>query len=261
MALWSKIVLIGAGGVAESLLANLTEHRLHPITIFNRDYTKAEMLAEKYSPSTEVVRSLSSLPHDADCYIFALSDNALSEVAEAMPETKGIWMHTAAAVPLSVLTKFHAEAAVFYPLNTFSRGVAVPLKGVPLFYEASTEKAEEFCKTLGGIIGMPLISSDYNMRSGMHVAAVFACNFVNHLFVHSQSLMAIQNLPFNYLLPLIEQTIQKASTFSPFDVQTGPARRHDTKTLEAHRKYLASCAPQLLPLYDMFTASIEQLYV
>lgn len=258
--MWSKIVIIGAGGVAESLLFNLAQHQLHPIAIYNRTRDKALALANRYSPSTDVVDQLAKIPLDADGYLFALSDSAIPEVASMMPSTGGIWMHTSATVPLETLTHYHSQSAIFYPLNTFSSHIAVKLEGTPLFYETKSDDALCYLLSLAKTLAVRPITSTLELRRKMHVAAVFSCNFVNHLLTKASFLMEKEGLPFDLLMPLVEETIRKAFAEAPASVQTGPARRGDLITIQRHRKELQEMAPDFIPLYDLLSSSILKQY-
>lgn len=257
---WKRIVLIGAGGVAESLLYNLVKCGLPPQAIYNRSRERALSLAECYNPAMEAVFSLSELPLDADYYIFALSDSAIEEVASLMPQTGGIWMHTAAMLPPEVLRIYHQEASVFYPLNTFSQGLPISMHQTPFFIEATSQRVQEEAMLLASKLTSLVYASTLALRERLHIAAVFGCNFVNHLLSKSAFFLKLQQLPLQVLEPLVQETIRKAFALNPVEVQTGPARRQDYTTIEAHRQVLSSEAPELLSLYDLLTESISTQY-
>lgn len=256
----TKIVLLGAGGVAESLLYNLTKSQLTPIALYNRTRKRALQLVNSYSPTTKVIDRLDEIPRDADGYIFALSDQAIPIVAKEMPPTKGIWMHTSATVPLETLSAYHDQSAIFYPLNTFSPSLAISFERLPLFYETKIEELIPFLTKLASDLGATPIASSLLLRQRMHIAAVFSCNFVNHLLAKGSELMAQEGLSFDLLKPLIQETIRKALAEAPAKVQTGPARRKDYITIERHRRELSAIKPDLIPLYDLLTSSILEQY-
>lgn len=258
--MWSKVVLIGAGGVAESLLYNLSRHHIHPVAIYNRTIERAEALRERYSPSTEIIDKIDTIPRDADGYLFAVSDTSIPEIASKMPSTRGTWMHTSATVPLDVLTQYHKQSAIFYPLNTFSPHCAIDLEGVPLFFETSSEPARAYLLQLAEGLKLVPIASTLILRRRMHIAAVFVCNFVNHLLAKGSELMKAEELSFDLLKPLIEETLRKALLGDPASVQTGPAKRGDIITLQRHRAELEAMRKDLIPLYDLLSTSILQQY-
>lgn len=258
--MWKKIVLLGAGGVAESLLADFVKRGNHPVAIYNRTVEKASALAERYSPSTPVVDTLDDLPLDADYYFFALSDTAISLVAEEMPKTLGVWLHTAAVVPIETLSVHHANAAIFYPFNTFSPGIKVSLKETPIFTEAASDEAQEAITEIAQMLSASVQASTPSQRGCLHIAGVLSCNFVNRLFALTANLLKKEHLSFDVVRPLIAETCRKSLIEEPSRVQTGPARRHDRETMETHRKLLALHSPELTELYELLSQSIWDAY-
>jgi predicted short-subunit dehydrogenase-like oxidoreductase (DUF2520 family) len=93
-------------------------------------------------------------------------------------------------------------------------------------------------------------------RLQLHVAAVFANNFTNHVLGIADALLAEAGLPAELLHPLVRETVEKALTNPPFTVQTGPAVRRDAPTLAAHEAALAT-HPAWQDLYAQLTASIQ----
>jgi hypothetical protein len=49
-------------------------------------------------------------------------------------------------------------------------------------------------------------------RKYIHLTAVFACNFVNHLFARAKEISDSQDIPFEYFLPLIDETTENSRT-------------------------------------------------
>lgn len=255
-----QVVIVGAGSVAESLTAALVRVGLPPIAIYNRSREKAERIASIYSPASDIIDSLEELPRNADLYIFTLSDPAIAEVAAKMPTTSGVWVHTAAAVSLEVLTHHHKESAVWYPFNTFSPGLEVNLAGTYFFIEGNTEESTRLAEQLTERVKGNAMHCGLEERRLLHVGGVFSCNFVNHLFTLTQELLAKGEIPFQIMRPLIQETFRKAQLMSPKQAQTGPAKRHNKETIQAHEATLSSKAPELLPLYQLLTQSIWNTY-
>ena len=92
------------------------------------------------------------------------------------------------------------------------------------------------------------------MRAKVHLAAVFACNFTNHLYTIAENILKEANLPFSDLLPLIDETTQKVHTLSPKEAQTGPAIRHDDKIITKHLSQLNN---REKAIYQLLTESIQ----
>ena len=94
----------------------------------------------------------------------------------------------------------------------------------------------------------------------LHLAAVFACNFTNHLLGQAEKVMDMQQLPLDWLKPLVEETIKKAFDLGPGGSQTGPAVRNDEGTLQKHLEMLDS-NPELKKLYDVISKDIGNIYI
>jgi predicted short-subunit dehydrogenase-like oxidoreductase (DUF2520 family) len=169
--------------------------------------------------------------------------------------------HTSGAVPLTVFDSHPGvQGGVFYPLQTFSVGRSIDWRAVPLCIEAATPTAEATLLALAHTLSSSVQRIDTAQRQVMHLAAVFSCNFSNHLFGISHALLEQQQLPFALLGPLILETVEKALANSPFTVQTGPAARHDEPTLARHQAALTAY-PDWLELYNSLTDKIQQQQV
>ena len=166
-------------------------------------------------------------------------------------------VHLAGALPLSVFaTQPGVRGGVFYPLQTFSPGRAIAWPTVPLCIEAADPAAEATLLALAGSLSQHVRRLASTQRLKLHVAAVFANNFANHLLGIADALLAEAALPPELLAPLVRETVDKALANPPFTVQTGPAVRHDAPTLAAHQAALAA-HPAWQALYAQLTASIQ----
>jgi predicted short-subunit dehydrogenase-like oxidoreductase (DUF2520 family) len=161
-------------------------------------------------------------------------------------------------VPLTVFDNHpDVQGGVFYPLQTFSVGRSLDWQTLPLCIEAATPTAEAMLMTLAHTLSASVQRIDTAQRQVIHLAAVFACNFSNHLFGISHALLQQQQLPLTLLGPLIHETVEKALANPPFTVQTGPAARQDEPTLVRHRQALAAY-PEWLVLYNVLSDSIKK---
>ena len=197
---------------------------------------------------------------DADLYFIAVSDDAIEEVANLIPEGKR-FAHTSGSVDLP-------KGGVFYPLQTFSKQMDVDWKTIPILIEAKDQQTEDCLLEIAKHISDNVQLVDAEKRRLIHLAAVFACNFTNHLWALSEELLAEKNLSFDLLKPLIYQAVRKIEQHHPKDVQTGPAVRNDLKTLDIHRDILgngkacltqsrARPAPTVLDIYTLLSKSIQ----
>lgn len=253
-----RVALLGAGRVAGQLGPALLQAGHQVAYIWSRTAASAEALAVRV-PGARIVPSLdmTGLPA-ADVYLLAVPDAAIPTLlAEARFPPGALVAHTSGTVPLSAFDNCRqVRGGVFYPLQTFSPGRGVDWQTVPLCIEATEPAAEATLLALGHTLSGSVQRVGTPQRQAIHVAAVFACNFTNHLLGISHALLQEQALPLALLAPLLHETVEKALAYPPFTVQTGPAARHDTPTLDRHRAALAG-HPQWLEIYNSLTNSIQ----
>lgn len=248
-----KIALLGSGNVATNLGRALRESGHQILQVWSRTLQNAEELAEKLSSA--YTDDLHRLDNSADLYIISVKDDAIEEVASSFPFQDKLLVHTSGTASLDRLGADRLYAGVLYPLQTFSKQKAVDFNAVPLLVEGNTEKVTRDLGELAGSISHTVQLATSAQRAAIHVAAVFACNFSNHLYTISQRLLEKEGLDFKLLLPLIMETAQKVQSVCPQDAQTGPAARGDQESISKHRQYLQT-SPELLQLYDLMTGMI-----
>jgi len=185
---------------------------------------------------------------DADVYFIAFSDDAIEEVSKLIPDGK-LFAHTSGSVEL-------ARGGVFYPLQTFSKNLEVDWATIPILIENS-EILVDIAKKISNNVQL----TTPEQRRQLHLSAVFACNFTNHLWTVSEQLLAEKDLSFDLLKPLIYQTVRKIEGCSPRDAQTGPAVRNDEKTIARHREMLVGANLRVRPLPADVTNADEGRHV
>ncbi len=248
-----KIVLLGAGNVATHLGQALQYNGRRVLQVYSRTIGSAEILARKLD--CDFTSDLQYIYPGADLYIFSLADNALEEVLEAFPLKDVFAAHTSGSLPLNILSKAKLQAGVFYPLQTFSKNTRLDFSNIPLCIEAESKSYFKLLHELASSISQDVRPIDSDQREIIHIAAVFACNFTNHMFTISDELLSKNNISFNILHPLIEETIRKAMQQKPAEVQTGPARRNDQKIMQKHLKQLSSLS-DYQKIYTFISQSI-----
>jgi len=252
-----RIGLLGAGRVASQLGPALVVAGHQVVFVWNRSMPAATSLAAQL-PGAQVLPSLAAPLPPADVYLLAVPDAAVAPLAASTTwPTGALVAHLAGALPLSVFDGQPAvRGGVFYPLQTFSPGREIAWTEVPLCIEAQDPAAEATLLALAGSLSQHVRRLDSAQRLKLHVAAVFANNFTNHLLGIADALLAEAALPPALLAPLVRETVAKALANPPFRVQTGPAVRHDAPTLAAHHAALAM-HPAWQTLYAQLTASIQ----
>lgn len=229
-----RIAVIGSGNVATHLA-----HALKGVVqIYSRNIDNARQLASEIG--CDATDSLQNLA-EADVYIVSVKDDAISDIAANVPEQclSGLWLHTSGSVDKSVFANRMQRYGVMYPLQTFSKNVAVKMDEVPLFIEGSSDSVETEIRQLATTVSPTVYHADSRIRMQMHIAAVFACNFSNYMYTLADEVLSANNLPFSVLRPLLEETLRKACSNAPGQSQTGPAARGDKSILSKHEALLS----------------------
>jgi predicted short-subunit dehydrogenase-like oxidoreductase (DUF2520 family) len=249
-----NIVIIGTGNAATVLGRKLKEAGHHIVQIFGRDATAASKLA--YQFDTESTNYWSVIRKDADFYLVAVADDAITDVAKHVRVPGKVVAHTAASVKMDVLKNMSHHYGVFYPLQSLRRDVKT-LPEIPIFIDASDEVTKRKLEQLADSIShnKVVIASD-STRLKMHVAAVIVSNFTNHLYKLAEDYCKKEGIDFNQFIPLIEETAHRVKTISPAKAQTGPAIRHDEPTIQQHLALLEKY-PKLKKIYELMTESIQ----
>ena len=249
-----SIVLIGSGNVATHLGIALKKSGCKIIQVYSPNKTHALALAKKLK--TKFCTTIEAISQEADLYIMAVKDDAIKEVSQKLILKNKIIVHTSGSASIDVLKNVSKNIGVFYPLQTFSKNTKLDIKQVPFCIEANNKATEKFLLKLAQTISFHANIVNSEQRKTIHVAAVFACNFTNYLFSVSEKILNNHQIPFDILKPLIYETIYKIEKHSPSQVQTGPAKRNDKKTIKAHLEFLKNY-PEYKMLYKKISDGIQ----
>jgi predicted short-subunit dehydrogenase-like oxidoreductase (DUF2520 family) len=233
------ISIIGSGNLAWHLAPALDNAGFVVKEVYSRNPQHAEALTERLYQA-EVKATLDFSTSDSSFFVIATHDDAIEEVVREiiLPE-EAILVHTSGSRPLSIL-QFAAtpHLGVFYPLQTFTRAKKIDFTGVPLFLESSDEKTGDAMTEIAQAVSSKVYKIGSEERKALHVAAVFASNFTNHMLTISGEILQQNQLNFDLLIPLITETINKSLTLGPEKAQTGPASRADLEVLDAQYAFL-----------------------
>lgn len=246
----TKVSIIGSGNVARHLIhAFQSNSKIELVQVFARNKKSLTHLLDSNSVTSDYTQLQA-----ADVYIIAVSDDAIAEVSSQLPFENQLVVHTSGTVPLTTLESKNRRG-VFYPLQTFSKDKAVNFKTIPICLEAENEKDLQTLNQIASTISDAVYQINSEQRKALHVAAVFVNNFVNHLYQMGNEICDNNNVPFEILKPLIQETANKIVSLSPKEAQTGPAKRNDLTTIEAHQQFLTD--ENLSTIYTLLTQSIQ----
>lgn len=195
------------------------------------------------------------LPRNTDIILICVTDDAIREVAQKLPKTDTLVVHTSGSVPMETLKIIGPNFGVFYPLQTFTKESHLNYSEIPIFIEGSNSKSVDILKKLAYSFTENIFEADSEKRKKLHLASIFACNFTNALCGISAEILKDANLEFDVMLPLLKQTVKKLESMSPQNAQTGPASRGDLKILATHEDMLRDC-PMLKSIYKTLSQYI-----
>lgn len=252
-----KIVLIGAGNLATHLGKALHAAGHDMVQVFSRTMQSAETLASLLD--AEPLTDMAQVCDDADVYIFSVKDSALEQlISQLCGGEKKVFLHTAGSMPMSVFQGKALHYGVLYPMQTFSKQREVDFSIIPCFIEANDEFALKQIEGLAGQISHRVYQLSSEDRKYLHLSAVFACNFANHCYAVSQELLQQHGIPFDVMLPLIDETAAKVHGMTPKEAQTGPAVRYDENVIGKQIQLLEN-QPYFQKIYDCMSKSIHEL--
>lgn len=253
------VSLIGAGRVAYHLGPALEEAGVIVERVYSRRLPHAQALAKRLY-NAKPTDSLDFSDSRSQLFLLCVSDDALEEVASQirLPHGRAILAHTSGTMPLSVLSSAALLTGIFYPLQTFSKEKFVDFQRISICLEASHPEVLEQLAEVASLLTEQVYALSDKERRQLHLAAVIACNFTNHLMAMAKDVMQDADLSFQMLRPLVQETIEKAFLIDhPEKGQTGPAVRGDERTLARHLQLLEP-HPDMASIYRVLTESIQK---
>lgn len=225
-----SIVFIGAGNLASSLAPALKRVGCTILQVYSRTKEAADLLVEQ--TAAEPITDFKHLSPAADVYIYALADEIYNTIPAFTCKADSVHLLTAGSVPLTALSAT-SHRGVLYPFQTFSKAKPVTdFASIPIMIEGEDTKALSVARSLADSISRKVYETTAETRLRLHLAGVFANNFSNCMYALAEEQLRIANLPFDILLPLIEETAAKVHTLSPRQAQTGPASRRDYEVMQ-----------------------------
>ncbi len=247
-----KVVLIGSGNVA-TVLGRLIKSAGHEIVqVFSRSIIHAGILGKELQ--CNFIDKAANINKSADIYLFALSDDALFELEKHFHFGNKLTMHTTGSVSKNVLERVSNNYGVLYPLQSLRKELK-SIPEIPLLIDANNAETLATITSFAKTISSEVRETTDAQRAKLHVSAVVVNNFTNHLFTLAANFCREEYVDFKLLLPLIQETAERIQNYSPNDMQTGPAIRNDTVTLDKHFKLLSNY-PKLKYIYIKMTESI-----
>ena len=250
-----KIVMIGAGNVATHVSRHLhsSGHKLQ--CIYSKSGVSAKTLAAELGvPGTS---NREEVPAEADFYFICVPDREVPGIASKFSDTKGIWLHTSGALPMSILQPVSDRYGVLYPLQTLSRSRPLAASQIPCLVEGSAKDVTASIMNLALSVFERVEKVNSEQRLVIHTAAVFTNNFSSHMVHIGRELLAQREVDPQLLNPLLEETFAKIRDLGTVEGRTGPAVRGDQGTMNKHIELLQD-HPAWQKLYTFISRDIER---
>ncbi len=247
------ICLIGTGKLSRHLAKKLSIFKDKPLFIWGRNSEQAASIASEFG--LVHLNNIQEIPENSGV-LLCVSDHAIEQLANELKDKSPFLIHFSGTQSISRLTPFTPNAAIIWPNQSFSNAVHIDWKNVPLILEVSNETSKVWLMEIVNALGGSAVFLDEESRKKLHLAAVVANNFINHLFVLTETWCIQNKLDFKLLLPLINQSTQNLQNQSPSQLQTGPASRNDWTTIHSHIEML-SHFPELKQVYTLFSDQLS----
>lgn len=246
-----NIVLVGSGNVATHIGISLIQQGYKIKQVWSNKLKNAEILAKKLnSTATNKITSLEYA--DADLYIISVKDDILANIIQQLKNINIV--HTSGSAGLEVFKNRFNNYGVLYPLQTFNKEVSIDLSTTPICIEANNQNFHNKLIDVAAKLSKKVVTMKSEQRQQLHIAAVFACNFTNHMFEIANNILNKSNIDFKLLLPIINQTVIKLEKNKPSEVQTGPAKRKDKEIIQKHIDNIQE--EKLKDIYKLISNSI-----
>lgn len=234
-----NVSFIGSGNLAWHLAPALDNAGYTVREVYSRNYKHAQALVGRLYQA-EVKTSVDFSTSKSALFIIAVSDDAIRKIAtEIILPNDAILIHTSGSQPLSALGYAPtSNIGVFYPLQTFSKAKKVDFSTIPIFVESENSDTGKILMKMAKAISKQVKQISSEDRKALHIAAVFASNFTNHMLTLSKEILEANQLDFEMVKPLIVETINKSLSIGPDNAQTGPAKRGDMEILDRHMEFL-----------------------
>ena len=190
----------------------------------------------------------------ADVYVICVSDSSIHEVSKTLNLRNQLIVHTSGINHFNILCD-NNRRGVFYPLQTFTKGNKTHELEIPMCIESEYIEDIKLLIDLCKYLNLKYYQVDYEKRKILHLAAVFSNNFSNHLYSIAYKITKNNNIDFDILKPLIQETANKILLLEPAKAQTGPAIRDDMVTINNHLKLLKN--DDYRNIYKTFTQLIK----
>ena len=249
----NRISILGAGNVSSNLASSFHNAGVKIIDIYSKNIMNAKKLAEVVQANP--IDDVKKLNLNIDLLIVAVKDEAIEYLQEAIPDEIPI-VHTSGSIPIAVFNN-KTNCGILYPLQTFTKGKIIDIKAVPFLIETNNDSFEiDLIEFVQATLSSNVRKANSEIRSEIHLAAVFANNFTTELLLIAQDILAKSEIELDILRPLMLETIDKSFQIGPRKSLTGPAIRNDRVVMNKHLKRIDD--DDIAQLYQLISSLIQK---
>lgn len=248
-----KACIIGPGNLGTHLYRWLLNSDVEVIQVFSRQKDHPSI------PTSLIISDIKQLTRKADIYFLCLRDMDIDIFLQKSGEFPGLWVHCSGTLDMSIFEGKRSRFGVFYPLQTFSRDIPMEYGNIPLLLESCKQEDMLLLRRLAELMSTHVDLCTSSQRKEIHLAAVFASNFLNHMLTAADDIISSEGISFSLLKELIMQTVNKAIQANPKASQTGPAIRGDKAVIQDHLDRLHN-KDRWERLYKVITKSIQETH-
>ncbi len=240
----SKIIFIGAGKVAYTLLPLLIEKGYSVKGVLSRNLNSADNLAKKFH--LKLFSNISGIPDSLKIFFITVPDNEIKSVAEQLSKTdlrfdESLFVHTSGSESsdsLKTLAKKGGMTASLHIMQTFPSIEKVDVRNAFAAIETESITAEEFLFSMVRMLGLKGFTLSKENKVYYHLCGVFAANFLNANFYSSEKLMESAGLghleQFELFEPIVNATLSNIKNSGVENSLSGPIERGDYLTISKH---------------------------
>lgn len=252
-----KIAIIGSGNIATFFATKFASCGHEIIQVISPNADHATEFARQFN--CDYSTSINELKDETEVCVLAVKDDIIQSLLTQHNFNHKILIHTAGSITLGLLSNASPNTGCIWCMYSINKN-HLPLRtNIPLIVNASNEATLNIVSQLASCISTSIYSLSDEQKLKAHLAAVFANNFANHMFSIGQDILQAEDIPFQLLVPLIENTVEKLNYSNPDKLQTGPAIRHDQETIQKHLNMLTN-NETYFDIYTLITSSIQSKY-
>ncbi len=240
-----KIVIVGAGRIAFSLLNSLMKARFSVQSVFSKNIVSAEKLAKKYSIN-HYSNNLSKVKNDSNLFLLTVPDNQIVSVANDFGKLNinfqnSLFVHFSGSLSSSALGSLKsrgADTASFHIMQSFPTKDFVPLENITAAIETDSDKVEKFLFNIAKKLEMIPFKLYKDDKVNYHLAGVYSSNFFVGNLLGAEKVLQNNKTEFpdfeKLILPIASTTLNNIKSKGLKKSLSGPIQRGELEVIKNH---------------------------